>query len=269
MNVSRINLNADLGESFGAWQMGNDAELLRIVGAANIACGFHAGDPLVMRRTVMQALAAGVSLGAHPSFPDRRVSAGGSMQLPAAELEAMLIYQIGALAGIAQAEGGRLTHVKPHGALNNMACEDPALASSVVAAIRSFDASLILLAPALSKLALAGADAGCASRPRFLPTAPILAPAIWCAQPARRGPAYGRRMRRACPADARRGRPRQRRRAGHPDRIPQHLRAWRRTAGGRRGDRHSRRAAGFGSQPLPLPASPEPAADADLSPAIV
>ncbi len=160
MNVSRMNLNADVGESFGAWQMGNDAELLRIVGAANLACGFHAGDPLVMRRTVMQALAAGVSLGAHPSFPDRQGFGRRVMQLPAAELEAMLIYQIGALAGIAQAEGGRLTHVKPHGALNNMACEDPALARSVVAAIRSFDASLILLAPALSKLALAGSEAG-------------------------------------------------------------------------------------------------------------
>ena len=122
----RINLNADLGESFGAWEMGSDAELLRIVGAANIACGFHAGDPLVMRRTVRQALAAGVSLGAHPSFPDLQGFGRRAMQLPPADLEAMLIYQIGALSGIAQAEGGRLTHVKPHGALNNMACEDAA-----------------------------------------------------------------------------------------------------------------------------------------------
>ncbi len=156
----RINLNADLGESFGAWQMGNDAELLRIVGAANIACGFHAGDPLVMRHTVRQALAAGVSLGAHPSFPDLQGFGRRVMQLSAAELEAMLIYQMGALAGIAQSEGGRLTHVKPHGALSNLACADAALASSVVAAIRSFDAVLILLAPALSQLALAGEAAG-------------------------------------------------------------------------------------------------------------
>jgi UPF0271 protein len=87
----------------------------------------------------VQALAAGVSLGAHPSFPDLQGFGRRVMQLPAAELEALLIYQIGALAGIAQAEGGRLTHVKPHGALNNMACEDAALARSVVAAIRSFD----------------------------------------------------------------------------------------------------------------------------------
>ena len=156
----RINLNADLGESFGAWEMGSDGELLRIVGAANIACGYHAGDPLVMRRTVRQALAAGVSIGAHPSFPDLQGFGRRPMQLPPAELEAMLIYQIGALAGITRAEGGRLTHVKPHGALNNMACEDATLAHSVVAAIESFDPELILLAPALSKLALTGAVAG-------------------------------------------------------------------------------------------------------------
>jgi UPF0271 protein len=160
MMARRINLNADLGESFGAWEMGCDAELLRIVGAANIACGFHAGDPLVMRRTVRQALAAGVSLGAHPSFPDLQGFGRRAMQLPPADLEAMLIYQIGALNGIAQAEGGRLTHVKPHGALNNMACEDAALASSVVSAIRAYDPALILLAPALSKLAQAGEAAG-------------------------------------------------------------------------------------------------------------
>lgn len=158
--IKHINLNADLGESFGAWRMGNDAELLRIVGTANIACGFHAGDPLVMRQTVRQALAAGVSLGAHPSFPDLQGFGRRVMQLPASELEALLIYQIGALAGIAQAEGGRLTHVKPHGALSNMACEDAVLARSVVAAIRSYDRSLILLAPALSQLALAGVAGG-------------------------------------------------------------------------------------------------------------
>jgi UPF0271 protein len=156
----RINLNADLGESYGAWQMGDDGQMLRIIGTANIACGFHAGDPLVMRQTVRQALAAGVSLGAHPSFPDLQGFGRRAMQLPSDELEAILIYQIGALSAIAQAEGGRLTHVKPHGALNNMACEDVALANSVVSAIRSHDRSLILLAPALSQLAMAGAAAG-------------------------------------------------------------------------------------------------------------
>ncbi|MDQ5915503.1 MAG: 5-oxoprolinase (ATP-hydrolyzing) subunit, partial [Pseudomonadota bacterium] len=160
--MKQLNLNADLGESFGAWEMGSDAELLQIVGSANIACGFHAGDPLVMRRTVRQALDAGVSLGAHPSFPDLQGFGRRAMQIPAAELEAMLIYQIGALAGIARAEGGVLTHVKPHGALNNMACEDAALAATVARAVKAFDSSLILLAPALSQLQRVSAAAGLA-----------------------------------------------------------------------------------------------------------
>jgi UPF0271 protein len=158
--MKRLNLNADLGESFGAWKMGSDAELLQIVGSANIACGFHAGDPPVMRRTVRQALDAGVSLGAHPSFPDLQGFGRRAMQIPAAELEAILLYQIGALAGIARAEGGALTHVKPHGALNNMACEDAALAATVARAVKAFDPSLILLAPALSQLQGAGEAAG-------------------------------------------------------------------------------------------------------------
>lgn len=158
--MNRLNLNADLGESFGAWSMGSDAELLTIVGSANIACGFHAGDPAVMRQTVRQALAAGVSLGAHPSFPDLQGFGRRAMHIPAAELEALLIYQIGALAGIAQAEGGVLTHVKPHGALNNMACADAALAATVARAVKAFDPTLILLAPALSQLQQAGEAAG-------------------------------------------------------------------------------------------------------------
>ena len=160
MSILRINLNADVGESFGAWQMGNDGALLRLIGSASIACGFHAGDPLVMRRTLRAALAAGVSVGAHPSFPDLQGFGRRPMQIPPAELEAMLIYQIAALAGLAQAEGGRLTHVKPHGALNNMACEDVGLANTVVAAIRSYDPALILLAPVMSQLLLAGETAG-------------------------------------------------------------------------------------------------------------
>jgi 5-oxoprolinase (ATP-hydrolysing) subunit A len=156
----KINLNADLGESFGAWTMGDDAALLAVVGAANIACGFHAGDPLVMRRTVRTALAAGVGLGAHPAYPDLQGFGRRPMQMAPAELEAALIYQIGALAGIAAAEGGRLAHVKPHGALNNQACEDAALADTVARAVRAVDRELILLAPALSALIDAGERAG-------------------------------------------------------------------------------------------------------------
>jgi UPF0271 protein len=156
----KINLNADLGESFGAWTMGDDPALLQLVGSANIACGFHAGDPLVMRKTVRTALAAGVSLGAHPTYPDLAGFGRRAMAMAPAELEAAIVYQLGALAGIAAAEGGRLTHAKPHGALNNQACEDATLADVVARAVKAFDRELILLAPALSELIGAGHRAG-------------------------------------------------------------------------------------------------------------
>lgn len=156
----KLNLNADLGESFGAWTLGEDAALLQVVNSANIACGFHAGDPLVMRATVRGALAAGVSLGAHPAYPDLQGFGRRPMALSAAEVEAMVIYQIGALAAIAAAEGGRVSHVKPHGALSNQACEDAALADAVARAVRAVDRTLILLAPACSALYAAGERAG-------------------------------------------------------------------------------------------------------------
>jgi UPF0271 protein len=140
--------------------MGEDAALLRVVCSANIACGFHAGDPLVMRSTVREALAAGVGLGAHPAYPDLQGFGRRPMKMSPAELEAAVIYQVGALAGIAAAEGGRLTHVKPHGALNNQACEDAALADTVARAVHAVDRELILLAPALSELLSAGKRAG-------------------------------------------------------------------------------------------------------------
>ena len=158
----KINLNADLGESFGAWTMGEDAALLGVVNSANIACGYHAGDPLVMRNTVRTALAASVGLGAHPAYPDLQGFGRRPMTLAPAELEAVILYQIGALAGMAASEGGRLSHVKPHGALNNQACEDAALADVVARAVRAFDRDLILLAPALSELQSAGQRAGLA-----------------------------------------------------------------------------------------------------------
>lgn len=156
----KINLNADLGEAYGAWRMGDDAALLRVVRSANIACGFHAGDPLVMRNTVRTALASGVELGAHPAYPDLQGFGRRPMQMAPAELEAAVIYQIGALVGMAMAEGGRLTHVKPHGALNNQACEDSALADCVARAVFAVDRELILLAPALSELSAAGERTG-------------------------------------------------------------------------------------------------------------
>jgi UPF0271 protein len=155
-----VNLNADLGESFGAWRMGDDRALLRIVGTANVACGFHAGDPLVMRETVRLAREAGVSIGAHPAFPDLQGFGRRTMQLTASELEAVVIYQVGALIGMARSLGHRVSHVKPHGAMNNMACEDAAMAATIAGAVKAVDADLILMAPALSQLAAAGRAAG-------------------------------------------------------------------------------------------------------------
>lgn len=154
-----VNLNADLGESFGAWRMGRDDEMLALVNSANVACGFHAGDPAVMRRTVALAKKHGVSVGAHPSFPDLQGFGRRRMDIAEAELEAMLIYQIGALQAIAAAEGTRVTHVKPHGALNNMACVDAKLAACVARAVRAVDPALILLAPVRSQLVAAGHEA--------------------------------------------------------------------------------------------------------------
>ena len=156
---STVNLNADLGESFGPWQMGSDEQMLALVNSANVACGFHAGDPAVMRRTVALARRRGVSVGAHPSFPDLQGFGRRRMDIAEPDLEAMLVYQIGALAAIARAEGTTVTHVKPHGALNNMACVDAKLARCVARAVRSVDPGLILLAPALSQLAVAGKEA--------------------------------------------------------------------------------------------------------------
>jgi UPF0271 protein len=160
MSLPRLNLNADLGESFGAWRMGSDAALLDIVQSANLACGFHAGDPLVMRDTVAAAVARGVSMGAHPSYPDLQGFGRRPMRCTAAEVEAFVLYQIGALDGFARASGTRVSHVKPHGALSNEACRDSALAQAIARAVHAYDPRLILLAPALSALAEAGVAAG-------------------------------------------------------------------------------------------------------------
>ncbi len=153
-----INLNADMGESFGAYSIGNDAAMLDVIGSANIACGYHAGDPLVMSKTVQLAAERGVSIGAHPSFPDLQGFGRRKMTIALDELEAMIIYQIGALMGITQAQSATVSHIKPHGALNNMACEDMEMARTIVRAVQSISPSLILLAPAGSCLFKAGEE---------------------------------------------------------------------------------------------------------------
>jgi UPF0271 protein len=156
----KINLNADLGESFGPWTMGEDAAMLDIVTSANIACGFHAGDPDVMRRTVADAVARGVSLGAHPGYADLQGFGRRALKMTAAEIENLVACQVGALTGVARLAGGRVTHVKPHGALNNQACVDQGIADAICRAVHAVDPDLILLAPAASALLAAGQAAG-------------------------------------------------------------------------------------------------------------
>lgn len=156
----RIDLNADLGESYGVFTIGQDEALLQVVTSANVACGFHGGDPSTMRRTVRLAREAGVSIGAHPSFPDLVGFGRREMTCAPREVEDMVAYQIGALGGIAAAEGVRVRHVKPHGALYNMAGRDRALANAIVRAVAAVDRALVLYALAGSALVDAGRAAG-------------------------------------------------------------------------------------------------------------
>ncbi|PZQ12030.1 MAG: LamB/YcsF family protein [Rhodanobacter denitrificans] len=156
----RIDLNADIGESYGAWRMSHDAEVLREVSSVNIACGFHAGDPSTMRATVRAAIAHGVAIGAHPSLPDLQGFGRREMAITPDEAYALVVYQTGALAGFAAAAGGRLAHVKPHGALYNMAARDPALADAIATAVHDVDRRLILVGLAASALTEAAMRVG-------------------------------------------------------------------------------------------------------------
>jgi UPF0271 protein len=156
----RIDLNSDVGESYGAWSLGQDEALIPLVTSANIACGLHAGDPVVMARTVQLALSAGVAVGAHPGYPDLQGFGRREMAMAPEELEAAIIYQIGALAGIAGAAGSQLRHVKPHGALYNRAAVDRSVAEVVAAAVRAYPADLVLVGLAGSFLPEAGREAG-------------------------------------------------------------------------------------------------------------
>ena len=160
--MTTIDLNCDMGESFGAWTMGQDEAVLAQVTSANIACGFHAGDPLTMQRTVGAAVKHGVAIGAHPSLPDLAGFGRREMRVSADETYAMTLYQVGALAAVARAAGAELNHVKPHGALYNMAARDRTLAEAIAAAVRDFDRTLILVGLAGSELPRAGETAGLA-----------------------------------------------------------------------------------------------------------
>jgi len=157
--VTRIDLNADLGEAFGRWRL-DDAAMLDVVTSASIACGFHAGDPRVMREMVDAAAARGVAIGAHPSYPDLVGFGRRELAASPAEIEADAVYQIGALAGVCAAAGARLRYVKPHGALYNRAARDREAADAIARAVRGVDPSLTLLALAGSEMVRAAERVG-------------------------------------------------------------------------------------------------------------
>lgn len=153
--MPRIDLNCDLGEGAGA-----DELILPLVTSANIACGYHAGGPAVMRKTVDAALKAGVAIGAHPGFDDRTNFGRRDLHVTPDEAYDLVLYQIGALAGFVTAAGGRLAHVKPHGALYNMACVNPMLAEGIARAVKAFDPNLILFGLPESELVRAWKNVG-------------------------------------------------------------------------------------------------------------
>jgi len=161
----RIDLNADLGESFGSYKLGMDAEVIPFLTSVNIACGFHASDPSVMEKTVAMAAAAGVSVGAHPGFPDLQGFGRREMNMTPAEAEAMVLYQLGALGGFCRAHGTAMHHVKAHGALYNMAAKDMDLAMAIGRAIKRFDPGLIYVGLSGSRMIDAARELGlrCAS----------------------------------------------------------------------------------------------------------
>ena len=156
----RIDLNSDLGESFGAWPMGQDEALMASITSANVACGFHAGDPGVMRQTIALAKQHNVAVGAHPGFPDLVGFGRREMQATPREVEDFVVYQVAALAGVAAAQGVRLQHVKAHGALYNQACRDRPLADAIARGVAALDRSLILFGLPGSELLRAGEQAG-------------------------------------------------------------------------------------------------------------
>jgi UPF0271 protein len=160
----QIDLNADVGESFGPWPMGDDEQLIPLVSSVNIACGAHAGDPATIVRTVRLALASGVAIGAHPGYPDLAGFGRRDLDMTSDDLEASLIVQVGAVQAVARSQGATVGHVKPHGALYNRAVRDAGVAKTVAVAVASLDPALVLVGLAGSALLEAGRTAGLAVR---------------------------------------------------------------------------------------------------------
>ncbi|REJ78701.1 MAG: LamB/YcsF family protein [Acidobacteria bacterium] len=158
--MESIDLNCDMGESYGAWSMGRDRDILPLVSSANIACGFHAGDPTTIRETVAIAIDTGTAVGAHPSYPDIQGFGRREMSLSAREIHDSVVYQVAALKGICESLGGRLHHVKPHGALYNRAARDAEAASAISEAVSAIDGGLFVYGLAGSYLVSEGEKVG-------------------------------------------------------------------------------------------------------------
>lgn len=141
----KIDINSDLGESFGSFKMGNDAEVMKYITSANIACGFHAGDPIVMEKTIKLALENNVAIGAHPGYPDLMGFGRRKMNLSVEEVKAYVFYQVGALKAMAEALGGKLQHVKAHGALYNEAAVNESVAKAIAEAVLQLDSEIIFV----------------------------------------------------------------------------------------------------------------------------
>jgi 5-oxoprolinase (ATP-hydrolysing) subunit A len=158
--MTTIDLNCDLGESFGPWEMGHDSAMIELATSVNVACGFHAGDPQIMAETFAAARKAGVAIGAHPSYPD--LQGFGRRHLPYSprEIERLIAYQLGAAIGVARLAGHRITHVKTHGALANRATEDAPAADAIARAVKSVDPKLVILAIAGTEIERAAERCG-------------------------------------------------------------------------------------------------------------
>lgn len=154
----RMDLNADVGESFGVYAIGDDEGLMASVTSVSVAAGLHGGDPSVLRETIRRAKSKGIAIGAHPGFADLQGFGRREIRIPPAEIEDLVLYQVAAVAGVAQAEGTRLQHVKPHGALYNLAARQAPVAEAIVRAVVALDDSLILFAPPDSELIRAGEE---------------------------------------------------------------------------------------------------------------